>query len=63
MTNIVLTRKQIEQLTQIANHFKEIEQFNVVATSESGIGQTIRVSFDLFNTADTNIDITDVENW
>jgi len=63
VNKVVLNRKQIEQLAQIANHFKEVELFTVTSESTSGIGPTVRVQCDLFSTQDTNIDITDVESW
>jgi len=63
MMRITLNRDQIEKLSEIANHFKEIEHFTLEAESSSGIGQAIHVKFDLFDTGDTKVDITDVESW
>jgi hypothetical protein len=63
MNKIVLTRKQISQLTEIAERFTETETFVLESESLSGIGQSISIRFDLFEKADTKIDITDVENW
>jgi len=63
MNKIVLTRKQIDQLHEMAERFTETENFIVESESLSGIGATISVRFDLFEKADTKIDITDVSNW
>lgn len=63
MNKIMLTRKQISQLTEIAERFTETENFTVESENLSGIGANISVRFDLFESADTKIDITDVENW
>ena len=59
----ILTRSQIEKLTKISEHFKEVDQFVLEETHESGIGPTVRVRFNLFDTNDTNVDITDVSTW
>jgi len=59
-----LTRHQIEQLHEITNHFNDIDIFEVEESTLSGIGPLISVKFSLFGKKlDTNIDITDVENW
>lgn len=63
MSKISLTRKQIDQLAQVADQFKEIDLFTIKSEGSSGIGPTVTVQFDLFNKADTKIDITDVESW
>lgn len=63
MNRIVFTRKQIEQLSEIAERFTDTNNFTVESDSPSGIGQSINVRFDLFENNDTQIDITDVENW
>ena len=63
MNRIVFTRKQIQQLSEIAERFTETENFTIESESLSGIGPSISVSFDLFENNDTKIDITDVENW
>lgn len=63
MNKITLTRKQIEQLSQIADRFSDTENFTVESESLSGIGPNISVRFDLFEKSDTKVDITDVENW
>ena len=62
MKKIILSRKQIETLAQMADRFKEIDQFEITETNESGIGPTTTVSFDLFQKK-VKIDNTDVDNW
>jgi hypothetical protein len=49
-------------LAKIADHFKDIPQFVVSEKSESGIGQSTYVKFDLFGKK-VEIDNTDVSNW
>lgn len=63
MNTIILTRKQIEQLAKIAERFTDTENFTIESTSTSGIGPTVTIRFDLFEKADTKVDITDVSNW
>jgi len=59
-----LTRKQIQQLSEICDHFSEINIFELEQTNLSGIGPTISVKFSIFgNRQDASVDITDVENW
>lgn len=59
-----LTRKQIQQLCEIADHFHEIELFELEESNLSGIGPTISVKFSIFGKrSDTSVDITDVESW
>lgn len=58
-----LTRKQINQLAEIVDHFNEVEVYELYE-EHTGIGPIIRVKFSLFGkTSDTSIDITDVESW
>ena len=58
-----LSRKQINQLAEIADHFSEIEVYELYE-EHSGIGPIIKVKFSLFGKmSDTSIDITDVESW
>ena len=58
-----LTRKQIEQLAEITEHFPEVELYELYE-EQTGIGPVVKVKFSLFGkTSDTSIDITDVENW
>jgi len=59
----ILTRSQVEKLAKIAEHFKEVENFTLEETHDSGIGPTVRVRFNLFDNNDTNVDITDVSTW
>lgn len=63
MNKIILTRKQISQLNQIAERFADTENFTIEVESLSGIGPNISVRFDLFEKSDTKVDITDVGNW
>ncbi len=60
---IILSRSQIDKLSKMAEHFKEVDSFTLEETHESGIGATVRVRFNLFDKNDTNVDITDVSNW
>lgn len=63
MNKITLNRKQVAKLTEIVDHFKEIEHFTVETDNSSGIGVGIQVKFDLFEKNDTNINITDLSEW
>jgi hypothetical protein len=63
MNTITLTRKQIKQLAEIAERFVDTENFTINSESTSGIGPTVTIRFDLFEKADTKVDITDVSNW
>ena len=47
----------------MVDRFVDTEHFTVESESLSGIGPTISVKFDLFETRDTKVDITDVESW
>jgi hypothetical protein len=62
-----LNRSQIEKLSKMATHFKEVEWFTLEESSSSGIGPTVVVKFNLFNDSDkdidTTVDITDVSTW
>jgi len=61
--NMKLTRKQIDQLCEIADHFHDIELFEL-EESTTGIGPIISVKFSIFGKKpDTSVDITDVESW
>ena len=58
-----LTRKQIEQLADIVDHFQEIDVYELYE-EHTGIGPVVKVKFSLFGkTSDTSIDITDVGSW
>ena len=63
MKSITLNRKQITDLWQMFEHFKDVEQFTIEQENSSGIGPTIRVKFDLFNDKPTTVDITDAGSW
>lgn len=52
---IHLSRKQIEQMYEMISHFKDIDDFTLRISHASGIGPTIRFTFDL--------DLTDVSKW
>lgn len=60
---VTLNRDQINKLSEIVNHFKEVNYFTLTMDHLSGIGPSIHVKFDLFEKADTTVDITDVSNW
>ena len=58
-----LTRKQVEQLSEICEHFSDIDNFELEET-HTGIGPIVTVKFSIFGKKpDTSVDITDVENW
>lgn len=58
-----LTRKQIDQLYEVAAHFPEVNLYEL-CEEQTGIGPIIKVKFALFDKkVDTSVDITDVENW
>jgi len=58
-----LTRKQINQLAEIVDHFQEVEIYELYE-EHTGIGPIVKVKFSLFGkTSDTSVDITDVESW
>ena len=63
MKSITLNRKQIQDIVQMFEHFKDVEEFTIEQENSSGIGPTIRVKFDLFNDKPTTVDITDVSTW
>ena len=63
MNQISLNRKQIKQLAEILDHFKDIENFKIKEDNSSGIGPSITVSFSLFEKDDTKVNITDVGSW
>ena len=63
MNSVMLNRKQIKQLVEIYDRFHDTEHFTIESESLSGIGPNIAIRFDLFEIADTKIDITDVSTW
>jgi hypothetical protein len=61
-----LTRKQILQMAEMANHFTGVNDFTIEVSHESGIGPSMRFKFtlDLAGEAkDVAVDATDVSNW
>ena len=61
--NMRLSKKQIEQLAEIADHFQEVDVYELYE-EHSGIGPIIKVKFSIFGKmSDTSVDITDVESW
>jgi len=62
MKTITLTRKQVQDLIDIALHFREVEEFTIVSDNSSGIGPNVHVKIELFGKP-TSVDITDVESW
>lgn len=52
---IQLSRKQIESMHQMISNFKDIDNFELHISHESGIGPTMNFKF--------SIDVTDVEKW
>jgi hypothetical protein len=52
---IRLSRKQIEQMYQMIEHFKEVDDFQLRITHTTGIGPSVHFTFDL--------DLTDVTKW
>jgi hypothetical protein len=67
MTTLALNRRQVEKLTEIVNHFNEVEWFEIEVDNLSGIGPAISVKFSLFNDTDkdfdTTVDITESSTW
>jgi hypothetical protein len=63
MKELTLNRAQINKLSEIVNHFKEVKHFKIIMNHSSGIGPDVHVKFDLFEKADTTVDITDVSDW
>lgn len=52
---IHLSRKQIESMYKMIEHFKEVDDFQLRISHANGIGPDIRFTFDL--------DLTDVSKW
>jgi Asp-tRNA(Asn)/Glu-tRNA(Gln) amidotransferase C subunit len=68
MASLTLSRKQLEQLNKIVEHFNEVEHFTIENPDTSAIGSTMQVRFDLIETqnitlVDTVVDITDIRTW
>jgi hypothetical protein len=65
-TVIHLTRKQIKQICEMAEHFKDIDDFELHISHESGIGQSMNLRFTLDLAGDSKevkTDVTDVTKW
>ena len=62
---ILLTRKQILQMHELASRFPEIKNFTLEIDNSSGIGPALRLKFQLFTVGadDSTVDITDVTTW
>jgi hypothetical protein len=63
VASVTLNREQVKKLTEIVDHFKEVEYFDIQVDQSSGIGTGLSVRFDLFKPKDTKIDITDYDKW
>lgn len=63
MNEIILTRKQLKKLNEIAYHFKDTNIFTIQSEDVSGIGPSVVVKFDLLEKNDVIVNITDVSEW
>ena len=63
VASVTLNREQVKKLTEIVDHFREVEYFDIKVDLSSGIGTGLSVTFDLFKPQDTKIDITDYNEW
>ena len=65
-TVVHLSRKQIKQMCEMAEHFKDINDFELHISHESGIGQSMNLRFTLDLAGDSKevkTDVTDVSKW
>ena len=65
-TMVHLSRKQIKQMCEMAEHFKDIDDFELHISHESGIGQSMNLRFTLDLAGDSKevkTDMTDVTKW
>lgn len=65
-TIIRLSRKQVEQMAAMVDNFKDVDDFELHITNESGIGQSMQFKFTLDLAGDAkqvSIDATDVTKW
>jgi hypothetical protein len=65
-TIVHLSRKQIKQICEMAEHFKDIDDFELHISHESGIGQSMNLRFTLDLAGDSKevkTDVTDVTKW
>lgn len=61
---MILNRKQIKQLYEITDRFNDISEFEIIESTDSGIGQAVIVKFNLLSDqSSTSIDITDYDTW
>lgn len=62
---LLLTRKQIEQIHALSEKFPEVNDFTLEIDNTSGIGPVFRLKFCLFQSDIDNVtvDITDVTTW
>ena len=65
-TVVHLTRKQIQQICQMSEHFKDIDDFELHISHESGIGPSMHLRFTLDLAGESSVvktDVTDVTKW
>ena len=65
-TVVHLSRKQIKQMCEMAEHFKDINDFELHISHESGIGESMNLRFTLDLAGDSKevkADVTDVTKW
>ena len=65
-TIVHLSRKQVEQMAAMVNNFKDVDDFELHITNESGIGQSMNFKFTLDLAGDAkqvSVDATDVSKW
>ena len=65
-TVVRLSRKQVEQMFEMVNNFKDVNDFELHITSENGIGPSMQFKFTLDLAGDAkqvSIDATDVTKW
>ena len=66
MSDVMLSRKQVLQLAELAAKFPDTEWFSIETDSSSGIGTQILVKFDMFKNLsdlDATVNITDYSTW
>jgi hypothetical protein len=63
---IMLSRTQLDKISKILDSFPNINML-YIESSSTGIGPIVKVKFNVFSDdnrkSDTEIDITEVENW
>ena len=65
-TVIHLSRKQVQQMAQMVENFKDVEDFELHVTHDSGIGTGLHFRFTLDLSGDPvpmAADVTDVSKW